>query len=71
MKRTIYKLFIPFDKHMSNIRHLEYNNLKWGNSCLKRWQNFEGMEKKLMKHLSLVTKLHKKGLYLNYFMLKF
>jgi len=45
MWRTNYKLFIPFEKHMSNIKHLEYTNLKCGNSCIKLWQNFEGMEK--------------------------
>jgi hypothetical protein len=44
---TSYQNFKTFSKHMSRIRHFECTNIKWGSSCLKLWQTFEGSKKKL------------------------
>jgi len=45
---------------MSNVKHLEYTNLKWGNSCIKLWEKFEGMEKNWWNIYPLQLSLTKK-----------
>jgi hypothetical protein len=53
---------------MSKIGHLECTNIKWGCSCPKLWQTFEGLKKNiLMRHHPLKSnKSTKKGRLYNF-----